>query len=695
MTIDPSRAFELPPLRRHIVTIVVALGGYMLLGGFVSFLGWALDAPILTDWDSDGIAIQANTTLVAIATGAALIALAVGRPRATAVLGAVVLALGALTILEHLTGANFGIDTPLTFGRTWGRVGVLSPGRMGPSGSVSWTALGGALLLASRAGTVRRQVAAILAIVPAAISALSLIGYLYGADALFTIPTLTVMAAQTASFILAASLALILSVPEHGPMILLAKNNAAGVLVRRLLPVLILGPVLLGFVRLLGERYGLYDTAFGSALRTIVEIALFLVLLWRTGVAIDRQTAERDLAEVERQRLLDLEKAARAEAERQATIKDDFLATLSHELRTPLNAVLGWCQVLRTDFNDTDRARRAVDVIERNGRLQAQLIADLLDMSRIVSGKMRLDVQRLDLPKLIDAAIESLRPAADAKGLTIERAIEPPRERVNGDPARIQQIIWNLLSNAVKFTPRGGRVNVALSSTGPDVEIRVTDTGEGFPPDFVPSIFDRFRQADASATRTHGGLGLGLALVKQLVEMHGGGVTAASSGPGQGATFVVRLPVAAEEPQKNAAPGKPAALEPSATPGELPDLRGVRVLVVDDEPDALEMVRHILADSGADVLAASGADEALELIRGNRFDVIVSDIAMPKRDGYELITEVRRSGIITPAIALTAYARADDRRKAMIAGYSGHAAKPMEPAELLARIAEFAGRAPR
>ncbi|HEX5046388.1 MAG TPA: ATP-binding protein [Gammaproteobacteria bacterium] len=675
------------------MAVVLALGCYTLLGGFTSFLGWVVNVPVLSDWDMDGIAIQPNATVAAMAAGAALIALALRRLRATAALGGIVLAIGTLTTLEYLTGASFGIDTPLTFGRTWGRVGILSVGRMGPLGSVAWTALGGALVLVARPHTVPRQVAATLAFVPMTISALSLIGYLYGADALFTIPTLTVIAAQTATFVLAASLALTLSVPEHGPMTLLAKRNAAGVLVRRLLPVLILVPVLLGFARLFGERSDLYNAAFGSALRTIAEIVLFLVLLWWTGVVIDRQAVARDRAEAERQRLLEREKTARADAERQATLKDEFLSTLSHELRTPLNAVLGWCQVLRADLTDAERASHAVDVIERNGRLQAQLIADLLDMSRIVSGKMRLDVRHLDLPNIIEAAIEAVRPAAEAKSLTIGRSLEPLRQPVNGDPARIQQVIWNLLSNAVKFTPRGGRVDVTLRAAEPDVEIRVADTGEGFEPEFVTSMFDRFRQGDASATRAHGGLGLGLALVRQLVEMHGGRVSADSPGPGLGATFVVALPVVA--PQIDVPRSGAPALQPFATPGELPDLRGVSVLVVDDEPDALEMVRRILADSGADVLAASGADEAIKLVATNRFDVIVSDIAMPKRDGYELMTELRRSGIFTPAIALTAYALADDRRKALKAGYSGHAAKPTEPAELLARIAEFAGRAPR
>jgi signal transduction histidine kinase/CheY-like chemotaxis protein len=669
----------------------MALGGYMLLGGFVSFLGWVLDAPAHTDWDADGIAIQPNATLAAVTAGAALVLHAAGRLRPAAVLGAVVLAIGSLTLFEWLSRVNLGIDTPLMFDRTWGRVGVISPGRMGPPGSVSWTMIGAALLLASLADRVKRKVAVLLALVPAAISALSLIGYLYGASALFTIPTLTIIAAQTATFIFAAALALIVSVPEHGPMTLVMKRNTAGVLVRRLLPVLILGPVLLGLVRVFGERYRLYDTAFGSALRTIVEISLFLVLLWRTGVAIDRQTAERDIAEAERQKLLELEKEARADAERQATIKDEFLATLSHELRTPLNAVLGWCQVLRRSMSDENSVRRAVDVIERNGRLQAQLIADLLDMSRIVSGKMRLDVQPVDLPQLIDAAIESVRPAAEAKDLAIERTIEPPRDRVNGDAGRLQQIVWNLLSNAVKFTPRGGRVTVTLRPVDQDVEICVADNGEGFAPEFLPSLFNRFRQADASATRSHGGLGLGLALVKQLVEMHGGSVSATSPGLGHGATFVVRLPAEVPEKEKGQAPAPPA-LERNAAPSELPDLAGVSVLVVDDEPDALEAVRRILEDSGAHVLVAGGADEALERIRAQRFDVIVSDIAMPKRDGYELVAELRRNGIITPAVALTAYARADDRRKAMLAGYNAHAAKPTEPAELLARIAELAGR---
>jgi signal transduction histidine kinase/PAS domain-containing protein len=385
------------------------------------------------------------------------------------------------------------------------------------------------------------------------------------------------------------------------------------------------------------------------------------------------------------------EKAARSAAEHAGRLKDEFLATLSHELRTPLNAILGWTYLLRQHPEDADRLQRGVEVIERNARVQTQLISDLLDISRIVTGKMRLDVQRVELPSVMSAAVDAVRPAADAKGVRVQTVIEPVMDPVHGDPARLQQIIWNLVSNAVKFTPKNGRVQVVLARVNSHVEIRVSDTGEGIAPEFLPHLFERFTQADASPSREHTGLGLGLALVKQLVELHGGRVRAASDGIGQGATFTVELPLAIvhalEEPER-------AHPRTSAPPPDLGEwrLHGLRLLIVDDEPDALEMAQNVLEDYGAEVVTAPSADAALELLGEQHFDVLLSDIGMPRKDGYDFIRDVRRGGHRLPAAALTAFARSEDRTRALLYGYQAHITKPVEPAELLATVVSLTGR---
>jgi PAS domain S-box-containing protein len=402
---------------------------------------------------------------------------------------------------------------------------------------------------------------------------------------------------------------------------------------------------------------------------------------------------ERRRAEVERAQLLDSERAARAEAERATRIKDEFLATLSHELRTPLNAITGWTHLLRRSPGDVERVRMGVDVIERNTRMQTQLISDLLDMSRIVTGKMRLEVQRVELPVVLDAAVESLAPAAEAKGVRLQTIVEPIADPFHGDPSRIQQIVWNLLSNAIKFTGRGGSVQLVLSRAGSQVEITVRDTGQGLHPEFLPHVFERFRQADGSAARPQGGLGIGLALVKQLTELHGGRVRVASEGEGKGATFVVELPLALLRSGDDGSRRHPqvAVLAGGGAAAPL-DLSGLRVLLVDDEPDALEVVQRLLEECRIVVIAAVSAENATELAERYPFDLILSDIGMPRRDGYQFIAEVRRRGIKTPAAALTAFARTEDKTRALLAGYQAHIVKPIDPAELYATVAALAGR---
>ena len=418
----------------------------------------------------------------------------------------------------------------------------------------------------------------------------------------------------------------------------------------------------------------------------------------RDGLSVFFQDiTERKNAAEERAHLLESERAARAEAERASAMKDEFLATLSHELRTPLSAILGWAQVLRLGTRSEADLRQGLETIERNARIQTQLIEDLLDMSRITSGKLRLDVQALDPASFIEAAIETVRPAAEAKGVRLEKVLDPAAAPVSGDASRLQQVVWNLLSNAIKFTPKGGKVQVLLERVNSHVEISVADTGVGIAAEFLPHVFERFRQGDASTTRTFGGLGLGLAIVKHLVELHGGTVSVKSPGENGGTTFAVALPLAAVH--RSAGPAgrlHPKAAGAALATFDYSDLSGVKVLVVDDETDARELIRRVLGECKAQVLTASTAQEALELIQSERPDVLVSDIGMPDVDGYELLRRVRALGAAgggrLPAVALTAFARSEDRTRALRAGFLVHVSKPVEPNELIATVASVTGR---
>jgi CheY-like chemotaxis protein len=382
-------------------------------------------------------------------------------------------------------------------------------------------------------------------------------------------------------------------------------------------------------------------------------------------------------------------------------MKDEFLATLSHELRTPLSAILGWSQLLRRDDGNALDLRQGLETIERNARAQVQLIEDLLDMSRIVAGQLRLDVQPVPLSEVIESAIQTVAPAAAARSIRLEKVLDPRAGPVSGDPARLQQVVWNLLANAIKFTPKGGKAQVTLACVNSHVELSVADTGEGIAPEFLPYVFDRFRQGDGTTTRRHGGLGLGLSIVKSLVEMHGGSVRAMSPGVGLGATFTVLLPVAATHPP--AAAGEPRlhprahrAVEVDPAGAAVTSLDGLRVLVVDDEADARVLIRRVLEGCGALVSDVASAIEGLAEMGAFRPDVLVSDIGMPEVDGYEFIARVRAlgegGGGKIPAVALTAFARSEDRTRALLAGYLVHVSKPVEPSELIATVASVAGR---
>lgn len=409
-----------------------------------------------------------------------------------------------------------------------------------------------------------------------------------------------------------------------------------------------------------------------------------------------RDITDRKRVDEERRQLLQSAQEARAEADMANDVKDEFLALLSHELRTPLTSILGWSQMLTDVDLDDDVSKRALEIIVRNARAQRQLIDDLLDISRIITGKLRLEVRPVELAPIIEAVVESVRPAADARCIHLQTALDRLTSRISGDPDRLQQIVWNLLTNAIKFTPKGGRIVVWLECIESDVEITISDTGQGIGPELLPHVFDRFRQSDSSSSRNHGGLGLGLSIVRQLVELHGGTVTAESRGEGEGTTIRVIFPLVSV----NREVGDLEITHPLIASHRLttrrPSLNDLRVLVVDDEPDARELVTAMLTGRGAEVVCVGSADEALEEMDRQLFDVLVSDIGMPQMDGYALIEKVRglpaeRGGRI-PAAALTAYAGVEDRMRALSAGYQMHIPKPVEPAELATVVGSIAHR---
>ena len=399
----------------------------------------------------------------------------------------------------------------------------------------------------------------------------------------------------------------------------------------------------------------------------------------------------------ERSRLLSSENVARREAERANRLKDEFLATISHELRNPLNAILGWAHMMRLGKLNEANMERAVETIYRNAKSQSQLVADLLDVSRIISGKLRLDLRMVDLIHIVNAAIDSIRPTADAKGIRLQTIMDPAAGPISGDADRLQQIVWNLLTNAVKFTPKGGRIQVRVQRINSHVEIVVSDSGVGISKEFLPYVFDRFRQADASTTRMHGGLGLGLSIVRQLVDLHGGSVNVQSEGEGKGAIFTIMLPFVGVISQKEDESVHLTQSEEILSFEGLPSLEGLKVLVVDDEADTRELIGEVLKGCGSEVIITRSVAEALEALEQHKPDILISDLGMPNEDGYSLIEKIRalpseRGGDI-PAAALTAYARAEDRLRVLRSGFQFHLPKPVDSAELVTVVASLAGRA--
>jgi signal transduction histidine kinase/ActR/RegA family two-component response regulator len=820
----------------------VALGIYAVVGGASSLAGWAFDIPRLTDWSGSGISIQPNSAVAAMSGGAGLVLLALGYRYAAAVLGLFVAAIGGSVVYQYFSGQDLNIDTLLMFGRQWGGFGTTFPGRMGAPGAVSWTLIGTALVAASvfrvRGSRIRAVVPA-MAWVTIGISSLSLIGYLYGAVTLYQIPAATAIAFQTSTFVLTVSLGLMLSIPEHGAMRMLTNPGPAGVLVRRILPALIGLPVILGLIRLEGERAGFYDLAFGTAARTLIEIVLLLMLLWWTALAIRRQTEQRTLAEdalrdskkqlqidladsqllqrvsaeitregdvqslydtiidaamtimqsqfalmqifdVERceLRLLNVrgfdddatelwtsvmaestsasgralrtgkrvlvpdvlecqfigtadrktfsrlgiraleatplysrtgellgmisnhwtephEPSERAErllevlARQAADLierkrsedallhadrrKDEFLMTLAHELRNPLAPIRSAVDLMKhAPSSATGEISWARDVLDRQTSLMARLLDDLLDVGRIARDTLELRTSRVDIRSIIRDAVDMNRSLVDE--FSHELTVSVPNEPIylDADPARLSQIVSNLLNNACRYTPSGGRIWLTAERSGNTAVVRVRDSGIGIPPDRLSNIFDMFSQVDRSLERSQRGLGIGLHLVKRLVEMHGGSVSAQSAGIGTGSEIIVRLPLVVEAPQ-------PETISPLTSTAPSPVVKR-RVLVVDDNVDGAESLAMLLDVCGHETHVAHDGVAAIEAADAVRPDVILLDIGLPKLNGFDVCQRIRQQpwGQNVIIIALTGWGQDVDRRRSHEAGFDHHVVKPVE-----------------
>lgn len=662
---------------RWLKVACAALGAYALAGGTVSLLGWRFDIPRLTDWIDSGISIQPNASIAVAASGAALILLTIGHRKLSAALGLLVAFTGLTVHVQNLFGVDLGIDALFRYGRSWGNTGVLHAGRMGPPGATSWSLIGVSFLLSAIPKQHRlyarfHSSVAIIGIVTAGIASLSIIGYFYGASGLYSLPRSTVIALQTATFVLAVSCGLVFSAPEFGLMKIVRDSGAAGIMVRRTVPALILGPTLIGLFVLRGQQAGLYDAAFGNAVRTLSQIGLLAAVLWWTASAIRRHDEQRRRAEDERDNLFEREQKAHASAVRANRLKDEFLATLSHELRNPLNVVLGYSDLLLRNpvISGSEQLQKMCDAVRRNAQTQAQLINDLLDLSRLQSGKMVMNFSTVSISTILSNAVETVQPEAESKQVQIEMKLPEQPVFAFGDGLRLQQVVWNIMHNAVKFTPSGGRISAEVRSEDGKAVIVIADTGQGITPDFLPHVFEMFRQADASSSRRHGGMGIGLALVQQIVLLHGGEVIAESAGAGLGATFTTRLPL-------HEAVVYPKSAEPEGYAGSLAALD---ILVVDDSEDTVDMLRAFLQSQGARVTAAASAEKALHAAQYKTFDAVLTDISMPGMDGFDFLRQLRNipGYETTPVFALTGHGQPADIERTRSAGFRSQFTKPVE-----------------
>ena len=614
--------------------------------------GWAFDLPVLTDWDRNGISIQPNATLCVTFSGLALLSLAACRPAAGRFSGLLVLLLGGATLLQWVSGLSFGIDDVLLFSREWGRVGVVFPGRMGPPGALSWTLIGAALVLTTLDSPIRR-LAPSLCVVTTAVSFLSLVGYFYRADPLYSHPYLTVIALQTATFVLAASIGIFACHPGSEPFLTLMDRGSAGQLARKALPVVVLLPPVLGYLRLEGQHAGLYDTTMGVALFVVVDVCLLAILVWWALRAVRRgaERRERELGEASRNR-------------------DEFLATLAHELRNPLAPIANAVHLLR--LRGASALPWAQEIIERQVRHMARLIDDLMDVNRINQGKLTLRREPVDISQVIQAAIDTNRPLLNERGQELAIRLPDRPLRLDADFTRLAQVFANLLNNASKYTNDGGHIGLGVTTQDGDVVVTVSDDGIGIPGDLLHKVFDLFFQIDRSLERVRGGLGVGLALVKRIVELHDGRVAVQSDGAGKGSTFTVRLPMLEDVPAM--------ATENSRAHAPVKAMTH-RVLVVDDNKDAADSLASVLQMMGNDVRTSYDGTDALRVGAEHCPTIVFLDIGLPGLSGYGVASAIRATtwGRTAVLVALTGWGQEADRARTTAAGFDHHFVKPVQP----------------
>ena len=674
--------------------VIIAAGTYALVGGALTLLGWTLASPRLTDWVNSGISMFPNSALCAICSGVALLTLCSKgagpwRRNTIRILALFVAIIGGLTLFEHLSGLNLGIDT-LLFNRPWGQRAAAAPMRMGPPASTSFLILGAGLILAT-CGARARLLASAIALALVAISSLSLIGYWFGSDQLYTVVHLTGIAFQMSTIVAALGIGLMAAIPEHGLVYLLSRDDAGGMLIRRLLLPTIAIPLLVGWLRLLGERAGLYDTGFGLSILLLTIIAMLVALLGLTASRISRAAQvtkdSRDQleAEVTQRKLLEDQLRQRVEELAEADCrKNEFLATLAHELRNPLAPIRNSLQLLRMTGTEDLGTTRIQEIMERQVNQMVRLVDDLLEVARITSGKIELRMESVEIASVLRCALETSKPLIDAGAHRLVVAIPPEPLTVEADPVRLSQVVANLLNNAAKYTEPGGDIGLAAARENGEVIVSVRDTGVGISATMMPQVFRMFAQADKDHKQAQGGLGIGLALAKSLVEMHGGRIEARSAGEGRGSEFIIRLPLAERQH---------LSVENDAASDRLENrisTRG-RMLVVDDNQDAADSLAELLRRLGNEVITANNGPAALEAIQSFSPSVVLLDLGMPGMSGYEVAQRARGlvGGRECILVAVTGWGQEDDRRRTKEAGFNHHLVKPVEIGVLQELVAEI------
>ncbi len=644
---------------------VILAGSFAIMGGCGTLMGWLLNVPRLTDWAATGISMMPNAAVCAVSAGMALVLLTSGRLHGLVRMFSIFTAsVGAATFFEFLADTDLGIDR-LLLARDWGQRATVAPGRMGLPASASWTLLGLSLALAT-GGRKARGFAIAVALATAGIAMLSVVGYCFGAEPLFTIPRLTAIAFQTATIVLALAFGVIIALPGHEPMKTLMERTTSSSLARRALPLVFLVPILIGWLRIAGQKAGLFDLAFGTALRTLVEIALLLILVWWTlRKAAGAENALREAKDL---------------AESASQAKDNFLAQLSHELRTPLTPVLITASALRHDGRLPSDIKEDLAMVERNVQLEARLIDDLLDLTRITRGSLTLRAEQCDAHVLIGLAVDIVRDEALEKQVTLSLDLKAESTRLSGDPARLQQVFWNVLRNAVKFTPAGGHISISshneVSSAG-DVDafhrvcIVVKDNGVGFNPAASERLFEPFHQLEVNP---NAGLGLGLAIARAIIDLHDGFISAESAGPGKGATFTIALPaneIVVEQTSLKSGP------EHSEKEVDTP----LRLLLVEDHQETLQVLSRLLRRTGHSVCTASSIAGARDAASAETFDLVISDLGLPDGTGHELMEHLRATHGLR-GIALSGYGMDEDLRRSAEAGFVAHLVKPVNISDL-------------